>query len=167
MSLRWWFIGNREPMGPFVESILLVEDNPSDVQLLRRAFSKAGVETPVKTVKNGDEAVAYLEGESPFDNRAEHPYPGIVILDLKLPRRSGFEVLEWIRTRNNETKLLPVVVLSSSSIAKDVNRAYALGANSYLAKPYKSSEFVELAQRFRDYWLQINEDPFISPSVSA
>lgn len=154
-------------MGPFVESILLVEDDHNDEQLLRRAFNKAGVATPVKTVKNGDEAVAYLEGESPFNNRAEHPYPGIVILDLKLPRRSGFEVLEWIRTRTNDTKLLPVVVLSSSSVAKDVNRAYALGANSYLSKPYKSAEFVALAQRFRDYWLQVNEDPFISPSISA
>lgn len=154
-------------MGHFVESILLVEDDHTDEQLLRRAFNKAGVVTPVKTVKNGDEALAYLEGESPFNNRVEHPYPGIVILDLKLPRRSGFEVLEWIRTRTNDTKLLPVVVLSSSSVAKDVNRAYALGANSYLSKPYKSTEFVELAQRFRDYWLKINEDPFISPSVSA
>lgn len=150
-----------------MESILLVEDDHNDAQLLRRAFSKAGVPTPVKRVKNGDEAVAYLAGESPFDNRVEHPYPGIVILDLKLPRRSGFEVLEWIRTRTNDTKLLPVVVLSASSVAKDVNRAYALGANSYLTKPYKSAEFVELAQRFRDYWLQVNEDPFISPSVSA
>jgi len=154
-------------MGPFVETILLVEDDFTDEQLLRRAFNKAGVLTPVKTVKNGDEAVAYLEGESPFNNRAEHPFPGVIILDLKLPRRSGFEVLEWIRTRTNDTRLVPVVVLSSSSVAKDVNRAYALGANSYLSKPYKSAEFVELAQAFRNYWLNTNEDPFISPNVSA
>jgi len=154
-------------MGPFVETILLVEDDFTDEQLLRRAFNKAGVLTPVKTVKNGDEAVAYLEGDSPFNNRAEHPFPGVIILDLKLPRRSGFEVLEWIRTRTNDTRLVPVVVLSSSSVAKDVNRAYALGANSYLSKPYKSAEFVELAQAFRNYWLNTNEDPFISPNVSA
>jgi len=154
-------------MGTFIETILLVEDDIHDAQLLRRAFTKAGVNTPLKTVKNGDEAVAYLEGESPYDNRAEHPYPGIVILDLKLPRRSGFEVLEWIRARNNDTKLLPVVVLSSSSVAKDVNRAYALGANSYLSKPYKSADFVQLVQAFRNYWLNLNEDPFVSPSVSA
>src|SRR5947209_6074161 len=154
-------------MGPFVETILLVKDDFTDEQLLRRAFNKAGVLTPVKTVKNGDEAVAYLEGDSPFNNRAEHPFPGVIILDLKLPRRSGFEVLEWIRTRTNDTRLVPVVVLSSSSVAKDVNRAYALGANSYLSKPYKSAEFVELAQAFRNYWLNTNEDPFISPNVSA
>jgi CheY-like chemotaxis protein len=154
-------------MGPFVESILLVEDDFADAQLIKRALTKAGVAIPVHRVKNGDEAIAYLQGESPFQNRNAHPFPGVIILDLKLPRRSGFEVLEWIRAQHNDMRLVPVVVLSSSTVEKDVNRAYALGANSFLSKPYEVAEFVKMATAFRHYWLSVNEDPFISPRISA
>src|SRR5690349_12119322 len=122
-------------MGPFLELILLVEDNPADAWLFQRGLKKAGVTTRVERLSTGDDAVAYLEGRSPYDNRAAYPLPGIVVLDLKLPRRSGFEVLEWVRTRTGTLRLVPVIVLSSSSMPSDVNRAYDLGANSYLTKP--------------------------------
>jgi CheY-like chemotaxis protein len=152
-------------MGPQLDLILLIEDNPSDAWLFQRALKKAGVTTRVERLSTGDDAVAYLQGQAPYDNRAAHPLPGIVVLDLKLPRRSGFEVLEWVRSSTGSLRLLPIVVLSSSSMPNDVNRAYSLGANSYLTKPYGASEFTRLASAFRDYWLGVNEDPAIPPNA--
>jgi CheY-like chemotaxis protein len=151
-------------MGPLLELILLIEDNPSDAWLFQRALKKAGVTSRVERLSNGDDAVAYLQGQTPYDDRAAYPLPGIVVLDLKLPRRSGFEVLEWVRSLPGSLRLLPIVVLSSSSMPSDVNRAYSLGANSYLTKPYGASEFTRLASAFRDYWLGVNEDPAILPN---
>jgi CheY-like chemotaxis protein len=152
-------------MGRFLELILLVEDNAADAWLFQRALRKAGVTVRVERLSTGDDAVAYLNGQAPYDNRAAYPLPGIVVLDLKLPRRSGFEVLEWVRALPGNLRLLPVVVLSSSSMPTDVNRAYSLGANSYMTKPYGASQFVKLASAFRDYWLGVNEDPAIAPTV--
>jgi CheY-like chemotaxis protein len=152
-------------MGPFLELILLVEDNPADAWLFERGLKKAGVSTRVERLSSGDDAVAYLEGRAPYENRAAYPLPGIVVLDLKLPRRSGFEVLEWVRALPGALRLLPVVVMSSSSMPSDINRAYSLGANSYLTKPYGATEFTKLASAFRDYWLGVNEDPAILPTA--
>ena len=146
-------------MSTLVDLILLVEDNPADAWLFQRALRKAGVSVPVVRVANGDDALAYLQGDAPYDNRAQYPAPGIMVLDLKLPRRSGFEVLEWVRRLSTGLRLLPVVVLSSSSMPTDVNRAYDLGANSYLTKPHESARFVTLASAFKEYWLTVNEDP--------
>lgn len=150
-------------MGPFVETILLVEDDASDAKLFQRALLRAGVTVPVRRVENGDDAVAYIDGAAPYHNRAEHPFPGVVVLDIKLPRRSGFEVLEHVRRQSDNTRLLPIVMLSSSALASDINRAYALGANSYLTKPYRSADFTRLATAFKEYWLECNEDPLIGP----
>jgi CheY-like chemotaxis protein len=127
--------------------ILLVEDNADDAELIGRAFQKAGISNRVDLASDGDAAVRALGTGEP---------PVLVLLDLKLPRRSGFEVLEWIRG-NPATRRLTVVVLTSSQQMTDVNRAYDLGANSYLVKPVKSDALVEMVRTLKLYWLVMNQ----------
>lgn len=117
------------------QTILLVEDDSNDVLLLQRAFRRAGLTHALQVVSDGDQAVAYLGGDGQFADRTKHPLPALILLDLKLPRRSGLEVLEWLRNQPPEIKSLPVIVLTSSRLSEDVDRAYGLGANSYMAKP--------------------------------
>jgi len=116
-------------------TILLVEDDSNDVLLLQRAFRRAGLMHALQIVTDGDQAVSYLNGDGEFADRQAHPLPALVLLDLKLPRRSGLEVLEWLRNQPENLKALPVIVLTSSRLSEDVDRAYGLGANSYMAKP--------------------------------
>jgi len=139
--------------------ILLVEDDPADVRLIQRAFRKLQTNVTMTRLTNGDDAVAYLSGDGPFENRAAYPMPTVVLLDIKLPRRSGFEVLDWVRKQKSPLRRMPVVMLTSSKHSVDVNRAYDLGANSYLAKPETLAELDELASQFQDYWLDLNEEP--------
>ena len=141
--------------------ILVVEDDPNDVLLIQRAFGKARILNPVRTVSNGDEAVAYLSGEGPFADREAYPFPVLVLLDLKLPRRSGLEVLGWIRSHPG-LKRLPIVVLTSSKESADINRAYDLGANSYLVKPVGFDSLLELVKSLEVYWIMLNQNPEIS-----
>lgn len=140
-------------------TILLVEDDPNDARLVQRAFGKSGQEVRVLRLQHGDEAVSYLRGDAPFDNRESYPLPGVVLLDIKLPRRSGFEVLEWIRSRTDSLRRLPVIILTSSTHSNDINRAYDLGANSYVAKPESTDQLNELVRMFAEYWLSRNELP--------
>ena len=139
--------------------VLLVEDDPADVRLIQRAFSKLATAIPMMRLTNGDDAVAYLSGSGPYENRAAYPVPAVLLLDIKLPRRSGFEVLGWLRRHNSALRRLPVVVLTSSRHSADVNRAYDLGANSYLAKPETPAELDRLATNFQAYWLSLNQSP--------
>jgi len=139
--------------------ILLVEDDASDARLIQRAFGKFCTDANMIRLTNGDDAVAYLAGNPPFENRSVHPFPDIVLLDIKLPRRSGFEVLQWLRAHPSELKRIPVVVLTSSSHSVDINRAYDLGANSYVVKPDTTSQLERLAADFCDWWLGLNENP--------
>ena len=132
--------------------ILIVEDREDDIILMRRAFEKASLINPIQIVRNGEEAVAYLKGEGTFANRAEYPLPSLVLLDLKLPGMDGFEVLSWIR-RQEGICGLPVVVLTSSSQIRDVNRAYALGANSFFVKEFDFRENVNLSNLIKQYWV--------------
>lgn len=141
------------------KSVLLVEDDPSDVRLIQRAFDKLSVSIEMFRLKDGDEAVAYLGGAGPYENRGAHPLPCLILLDIKLPRRSGFEVLEWLRGRPSGLCRLPVVILTSSDHSVDINRAYDLGANSYLVKPQTNAELEQLASQFQTYWLKLNEFP--------
>jgi CheY-like chemotaxis protein len=147
-------------VNPDRQAILIVEDDPNDVILIQRAFGKARILNPLQTVPNGDDAVAYLAGDGPFADRQRYPIPVLVLLDLKLPRRSGLEVLEWIREREG-LKRLPVVVLTSSKEVADVNRAYDLGANSYLVKPVSFNSLLELVKSLEVYWLILNQKPDI------
>jgi DNA-binding response OmpR family regulator len=139
-------------------TILLVEDDPNDVLLVKRAFRKANVANPLQVVSDGEAAVAYLAGQGNFTDRARFPLPAVVLLDLKLPRKSGLEVLVWLREQA-DLKRLPVVVLTSSSEAGDVNRAYELGANSYLVKPVAFENLLNLVKALHQYWLTLNVYP--------
>ncbi len=134
-------------------AILLVEDDPNDVLLIKRAFGKVNIANPIIVVNDGEQAISYLAGREPYVDRA---LPMLVLLDLKLPRRSGHEVLEWLRQQQN-LKRLPVVVLTASSESSDVNRAYDLGANSYLVKPVTFDALVEMVNTLNLYWLILNK----------
>jgi CheY-like chemotaxis protein len=141
-------------------TILLVEDNPKDVFLVQRALRKADVGTPVRVVNDGDAAVQYLAGEAPYGDRTTNPLPVVVLLDLKLPRRSGAEVLTWIR-QQPELRRLPVVALTSSREYADVNRIYDLGANAYIVKPPDFDQLVDILKTLNLHWIAYNEKPQI------
>lgn len=138
--------------------ILHVEDDPADRLILGRTFEKVAPDVRLCVAKDGEEAVAYLSGEGDYSDRSRNPFPQIVLLDLKLPRRSGFEVLEWIR-KDSRLKDLPVFILSSSREVADIERAYALGANSYLVKSVDLEDMRNLARGIRDYMALIGETP--------
>jgi CheY-like chemotaxis protein len=138
--------------------ILLAEDDPDDVLLLERAFQKAGLGGVLRVVRDGEQAVEYLKGSGPFASRELFPLPFLILLDLKMPGMDGFEVLQWVRAERDLKRLL-VVVLTSSNLQADVDRAYELGANSYLVKPVEFQEMVNMIQRFEAYWAEINRTP--------
>jgi CheY-like chemotaxis protein len=140
------------------KQVLIAEDDPSDVFLLRRAFSAAGVSASLHFVRDGQEAIDYLGGEANYSDRNEFPLPDLMLLDLKMPRLNGFDVLEWLRQQPGLKRLL-VTILTSSDQARDIDRAYDLGANSYLLKPHGTTELAELVQRVQRYWLDLNQRP--------
>ncbi len=138
--------------------ILLAEDDPNDVLLIRRAFERNHVANRVQVVRDGEEALAYLSGQAPFADRQRHPLPVLMLMDLKMPRKSGLEVLEWVRQQPG-LKRLPIIVLTSSNQSPDINRAYELGANSYLVKPAGFDSLLDLVKNLDMYWLILNEKP--------
>jgi CheY-like chemotaxis protein len=138
--------------------ILLVEDSEDDIVLMKKAFESAGITNPLFVVRNGEEAVFYLCGEGKYSNRAEYPVPDLVLLDLKMPIMDGFEFLEWLR-RQPSICTLRVIVLSSSDAIQDINRAYQLGANSFLLKPGDFENFTEISQLLHKYWLYTDKVP--------
>lgn len=135
--------------------ILLIEDNPDDEALTLRAFSKNGVNNPVVIARDGVEAIDYLFGTGTPPQRELSIMPAVILLDLKLPRIDGLEVLRRIRA-DEKTALLPVVVLTTSSERRDIEQAYQLGANSYLRKPVDYEDFVKLVEAIVTYWLSLN-----------
>ena len=137
------------------QAILLVEDSEDDVFLMRRALKGAKIKNPLVVVEDGQQAVDYLGGGGKFADREKFPLPAVVFLDLKLPMKSGLEVLEWIRKQPGLENLV-VLVLTSSSEPSDLKRAYALGANSYLVKPPTADQLLDLANAFKWYWLEFN-----------
>ena len=141
--------------------ILLVEDREDDVLMLRRSFQKAGISNPIQIVRDGEEAISYLAGTERFSDRVEFPLPELILLDLKMPRVDGFEVLQWIRSQRNFSGIR-VVVLSSSDSIQDVNLAYKLGANSFLVKPTDFNSFVELSDFISQYWFVLSKSPEVS-----
>jgi CheY-like chemotaxis protein len=138
--------------------ILHIEDDSSDVLLLRQAFCQAGLPVALHSQPDGEQALAYLRGNGQFADRLRFPLPDLVLLDLKLLGLSGFDVLEWIR-REEEFRRLPVVVLSSSNQEAEIKRSYQLGANSYLLKPVGFEALVALLAAFYHYWFELNELP--------
>lgn len=144
-------------------TILHVEDDPSDADLVAHAFRKVASEVDLRRAEDGEKAVAYLAGAPPFADRALHPLPHLVLLDLKLPLKSGFEVLEWIRTRPPLASI-PVFILSSSSESSDIHRAYALGANSFLVKNVDLATLRHVVRGIGDYARIVAET---SPEIAA
>jgi two-component system response regulator len=138
--------------------ILLVEDNPDDVILTLRAFKKNNIANEVVVARDGVEALDYLFATGPHDGRDARQLPQVVLLDLKLPRIDGIEVLRRIRA-DPATRVVPVVVLTSSREEHDLVDSYRLGANSYVRKPVDFLEFVEAARQLGLYWLVLNEAP--------
>jgi CheY-like chemotaxis protein len=133
-------------------TILLVEDNPDDAFMVTRALQQAGASQPVFHVQNGEEAVDYLSGKPPYDDRAKYPLPALVLLDLKMPRLSGFEVLTWLQTRA-ELSDIPVVVLTGSVRSEDRKEAEKRGAVGYQVKPVAFSDLVEIVRQVDARWL--------------
>jgi CheY-like chemotaxis protein len=132
--------------------VLVAEDDPNDVFLLRRAFQKAGVFNAVVVAHNGQEAIDNLSGNGAFLNRSDHPFPALMLLDLKRPLVDGFDVLNWLRNHPPREQL-PVVVLSSSNQERDIERAQEMGASDYCVKPQQFEELVEIVKGVRDRWL--------------
>jgi CheY-like chemotaxis protein len=147
-------------------TILLVEDNEDDAFLMKRALRDAGIQNPLQLVEDGQQAIDYLAGTGAFADRLAKPLPMIVFLDLKLPHRSGHEVLQWIREQPQFAKLI-VIVLTSSNEPVDLNRSYRLGANSFVVKPPTARQLLELAEAFKLWWLQQNEvgDGVVAPAA--
>ncbi len=138
--------------------ILLAEDNPDDVQLTLRALKKSKIMNEVVVAQDGVEALDYLFGTGKYEGRDTKILPQVVLLDLKMPRMDGLEALQRIRS-DARTKLLPVVVLTTSSEDKDRVESYKLGANSYVRKPVDFNQFAEAVNQLGLYWLVLNETP--------
>ena len=146
--------------------ILLAEDDEDHVVLIRHAFAEADLRNPLFVVWNGEEAIAYLSGTGKYANRDEYPLPDLLLLDLKMPRVDGFEVLKWVRQQPGMAALR-ILVLTSSNELRDVNRAYQLGANSFLVKPLDFQDVIQLSKVIQKYWLNTSKTPEISRDPSA
>ena len=131
--------------------ILLADDSEDDEILFRRVLRLTGLANPVILVRDGDEAIAYLAGEGRYADREKHPIPKVLMLDLKMPNKSGFDVLEWLKGRPELENLL-VVVLTSSERDEDIQRSYTMGADTVLTKPCRVEDVKNLMSGFSEYW---------------
>ncbi len=138
-------------------TILLVDDDENDVLLIRMAFEKSGIRNPIHWARDGMEAVAYLNGEGAYSNRESYPFPKVLILDLKMPRMSGLELLKWIRD-HPEFKVIPTIIMTSSRLEEDVKNAYSLGANTYMIKPASLDQLAKMVKAAHEYWA-LSEKP--------
>jgi CheY-like chemotaxis protein len=136
--------------------ILIVEDNVDDLFLLKRAFRLAGISNQLCYAEDGQRAIDYLQGTGPFGDRDAYPLPALVLLDLKLPTKHGFEVLAWIRQQPSFKRVI-IVVLTSSGEENDISRAYDLGANAYLVKPTSAEKLTEIIRALDIFWLCHNK----------
>ena len=149
---------NIHTTGLLDSAILLVEDDEADIFLLRRAFRNARIANPLIEVRDGQAAIQYLSGEGDYADRARYPIPFLILLDLRLPKLSGFEVIAWMRDQPQLANLI-VVVLTASDHVPDVTKARDLGANSYLVKPGNFQELVEMVRRIKGRWLLLDRLP--------
>ena len=138
--------------------ILVAEDDPNDIFFLRRAFQKAQIKCQILDVSNGQEAVWYLGGTPPYNNRSEYPLPQLLLLDLKMPLMNGFDVLEWLRLQPSLAEI-PALVLSSSGHDDDIRRAQVLGAQDYYIKPSDLAQLTNMAREVAAKWLDGNGSP--------
>jgi CheY-like chemotaxis protein len=132
-------------------TVLLVEDDLNDIFLVKRAFKMARLITPLQVVTDGADAVSYLRGEGKYTDREAYPLPKLIVMDIKMPRLNGFEVLEWIK-HDGPLRRIPIVIVSSSNNPTDINRAYELGANAYMVKPVDYRAVERLFETITHYW---------------
>jgi CheY-like chemotaxis protein len=140
--------------------VLLADDNADDVLALRHALRRAGIDVPLQVVEDGEEAIAYLRGVGKFSNRAEFPLPDLLLLDLRMPKLDGFEVLEWLRQQPSLAPLRTIVLTMSDDVF-DVDRAFALGANSFLTKSMDLLDFGNILETTFNYWLKTTRAPHV------
>lgn len=133
------------------DTILIVDDEEHDVEFLQRALQRAGVDNPVRTAGNGEEAIAYLKGEGNYADRANFPFPRVIITDLKMPQMGGVELLRWLH-ENPRFKVVPTIVFTSSTSQADVNAAFNHGASGYFVKPVDFDQLKHIARVMADYW---------------
>lgn len=133
------------------DTILVAEDDENDVLLLKRAFVKSGFSGKFVIVADGEEALEYLQGTGNYIDRQRHPFPSLILTDLKMPKRNGFEILSWL-LQHPEWSLIPSIVLTSSPTEEDINKAYRLGANSYFVKPPDIEQLQNLVKDICHYW---------------
>ena len=134
-------------------TVLIVEDNSEDAELLEMAWQRAGFQKKINLVPDGQEAVDYLEGRGQYADRSRFPFPQVVVSDLKMPRVNGLELLEWLR-KDKRCSVLPAILLSGAGLREDVEAAYKLGANTYFKKPATLAGLVELLKQLREYWMR-------------
>lgn len=142
-------------MDNYLNLVLLIEDDPNDVILIRRAFQQAKFNPTLEVIEDGEAAIAYFNQRLENENQ---PIPDLILLDLKLPRRSGLEVLKWIRQHPSFKRLL-IIALTASRENNDINQAYEMGINSYLVKPIQFEQLVDLVNLVNRYWFELNEKP--------
>ena len=145
-------------------TLLLVDDSENDIFLMRRAFKKAEFNSLLREVHNGEQAIAYLKGEGIYSDRNQYPLPSVMLLDLNMPMKNGFDVLGWVRT-HPAFKRLSVIILTASMRLEDVERAFDLGASSYLVKPSNLDALAAMIRCLRD-WIQINHFPPLNDMVT-
>jgi CheY-like chemotaxis protein len=147
-------------------TLLIVEDNEDDIFFVERIFKQIGARCELRFARDGMEAIEYLSGQGAFKDRAKYPTPTIILMDLKMPRRNGFEVLEWMHNQP-EIKLIPTIVVTSSTLQEDVTRAYRLGANAVMNKPVDKDSLLQMLKSFHIYWTDFVEMPEVKASTVA
>ena len=148
------------------QTILLVEDDENDVLFMKMAMETAGIAAGLQVAEDGEQALDYLKGQGQYADRVAHPLPSLVLLDLKLPRVLGMEVLKWIREQPG-FDMMVVIMLTSSQQRSDISKACSLGANSYLVKPPNPLHLTELVDLVKRYWLQLNQPTAISAALAV
>jgi two-component system response regulator len=143
-----------------IPKILLVEDNPDDAALTLRAFQRSNLKNEIVHARDGAEALDYLFGTGNFEGRDTNDKPFLILLDLKLPKVDGLDVLKQIRS-DEHARLTPVIILTSSREQEDLVNSYSLGANSYVRKPVDFTQFVEAVRQLGLYWMVLNESPYV------
>jgi len=133
-------------------TVLLVEDDLNDIFLVTRAFKMADLPNPLQVVTDGQEAISYLAGEGKYGDRDAHPLPSLIVMDIKMPRKTGFEVLECVKRSERPLRRIPIVIVSSSDNPADINHAYELGANAYMVKPMNFRAVEHLFESITHYW---------------
>ena len=141
--------------------VLLVDDREDDILLTQQAFARATVPNQLMVVRDGAEAIAYLRGDGKYGNRAEFPFPDLLLLDINMPKVDGFGVLQWVRS-NPDLQNLRVVMLTTSDEMTDIDKAYQMGVNSYLVKPVRFKSFVELVGFLLRFWFENSRAPSVA-----